>query len=62
MRNVYQILVRTSKRREHLGDLGVDGRVLFVWVLRQQDAAVFDWPGIGLRRAFANTVMDFRVP
>jgi hypothetical protein len=28
MRNVYKILVRKPERRDHLEDLGIDGRII----------------------------------
>jgi hypothetical protein len=34
VRNAYKILVRSLKGRDHSGDLGVDGRIILIWILR----------------------------
>jgi len=36
MRNTYKILVGNLEKRDHFGDLGVDGRILLKWVLQKQ--------------------------
>jgi hypothetical protein len=35
MRNTYSILVGKSERKNHLEDLGVDGRITLEWMLRK---------------------------
>jgi hypothetical protein len=48
------------RERDHWGDPGVGGRIIFGWVFRKWDVGV--WSGLGwLRRAFVNAVMNFRV-
>jgi hypothetical protein len=33
MRNAYAFIVRKSVGKNHSEDLGVDGRIIFIWVL-----------------------------
>jgi hypothetical protein len=33
MRNAYKILVRRPEGRDHLEDLGIDGRISLEWIL-----------------------------
>jgi hypothetical protein len=35
MRNVYEILVRKLKGKNHLGDIGIEGRIISKWILRK---------------------------
>jgi len=42
--------------RDHLGDTGVDGRIILIWIFRKWDAGM-DWIGLAL----ANAVMNLRV-
>jgi len=43
MRNTYKIWVRTLKRRDHLGDLAVDGITTFRCILEKHGAGL--WAG-----------------
>jgi len=36
VRNAYNILVTKPEGRDHLEDLGVDGRIILEWVLRNK--------------------------
>lgn len=36
-RNVYNILVETLKEIDHFEDLGVDGKIILKWILKEQD-------------------------
>jgi len=42
-RGVYRILVGKLRERDHLGDQGVDGRIILRWIFRQWDVGV--WTG-----------------
>jgi hypothetical protein len=33
MRNAYNIMVRKPKGRVHLEDIGIDGKIMLVWIL-----------------------------
>jgi hypothetical protein len=52
------------KGRDHLEDLGVDGKIILEWILGKYDGKF--WSGYSwLRdqwRAVVNTVMNLRVP
>jgi len=54
--------------REHLGDPGVDGRIILRWVFRKWDVGGggMDWIDLAQDRkrlwAFVNAVMNLRVP
>jgi len=37
-----------SKRRDHRGDLGVDGRIILGWICRRWDVGI--WTGLGWPR------------
>jgi hypothetical protein len=41
LRNAYNILVGKPEGKNHLGDLGVDGRIISEWVLGKQE-----WKGV----------------
>jgi len=40
-RNAYKYLVGNFKERNHLEDLGVDGRMTLKWTLNKQDARMW---------------------
>ena len=43
-RGVYRVLVGKPKgKRDHWGDLGVDGRIILRWIFRRWDVGV--WTG-----------------
>jgi len=51
IRNLYMVLVRKSKERDHSEDLGIDGRIL-KWILKKWDWRAwtsFIWLRIGIR-------------
>jgi hypothetical protein len=51
------------RERDHLGDPGVDGRIILRWIFRKWG---IDWIGLAQGRdrwqALVNTVMNFRAP
>jgi hypothetical protein len=47
-RGVYTVLVGKPQERDHLGDPGVDGRVILGWIFRKWDEGYgLDWAGSG---------------
>ena len=52
--------------KNHLGDPGVDGRIILRWIFRKRDEGTWtgsSWLMIGTgRRALVNAVMNLRVP
>jgi hypothetical protein len=42
-RGVYRVLVGNLKERDHLGDPGVNGRIILRWVFRKWDVGI--WTG-----------------
>jgi len=49
-RGVYRILVGKREGKNHLGDPGLDGRVILRWIFRQWDVGVWtasSWSRIG---------------
>jgi hypothetical protein len=50
------------KERDHLGDPGVDGRIILRWIVRKLDV---DWIELAQDRdrwrALVNAVMDLRI-
>jgi hypothetical protein len=39
-RGVYRILMGKPERKTHLGDPGVDGRIILGWIFRKWDVGV----------------------
>jgi hypothetical protein len=63
-RGVYRVLVGKSEERDHLGERGVDGRIIFKWIFRKWNVGCgLDRAGSGLGkwRARMNAVMNLRV-
>jgi hypothetical protein len=64
-RGVYRILVWRPEGRNHLGDPGVDGRIISKWILKTWDRGM-DWTELAQDRdrwrVLVNTVMNLRVP
>ena len=64
-RGVYGVLVGKLVERNHLGDPGVDGRILR-WIFRKWDVGGMDWIELaqdrGRWRTLVNAVMNLRVP
>ena len=54
------------KERDHLGDPGVDGRIILIWIFRNRDVEVMDWIELPQDRdrwrALVSAVMNIRVP
>jgi len=48
VKGVYRVLVRKPRERDHLGDLGVDGWIIFGWISRRWDVGI--WTGLGWPR------------
>ena len=40
MRGVYRVLVGKPEGKNHLGDPGVDGRIILRWIFRKWDVVV----------------------
>ena len=47
-RGVYRVLVGKPERRNHWGDLGVDGWIILGWISRRWDVGI--WTGLGWHR------------
>jgi hypothetical protein len=54
------------RERDHLGDQDVDGRIILRWIFRKLEGVVWDWKDLAQdrdrRRAFVDTLRNFRVP
>ena len=66
-RGVYRVLRGDNLReREHLGDPGVDGRIILRWIFRKWDVGGMEWTELAQERdrwrALVNAVMNLRVP
>ena len=64
-RGVYRVLVGKTGERDHLGDAGVDGRIILRWIFRKGCGDI-DWIELTQDReswrALVNAVMNLRVP
>jgi hypothetical protein len=63
-RGVYRVMVGELEGRDHLGDSGIDGRIILRWIFRKWN--VGDWLNLAQDRdrwrALANAVMNLRAP
>ena len=54
------------RERDHLGDPGVEGRIILRWIFRKWDVVGMDWVQLAQDRdrwwTLVNAVMNFRVP
>jgi len=58
--------VENPRERDHLGDPGVDGRIISKWIIRKWDVGGTDWIDLAQDRdrwrALVNAVMNLQVP
>jgi len=50
------------KERDHLGNPGVDGRIILRWIFRKWDVGIWTGSRRDRWRALVNAVMKLRVP
>ena len=54
------------RKRDHLGDPGIDGRIILRWIFRKCNVGGMDWIELAQDRdrwrAFVKAVMNLRVP
>jgi hypothetical protein len=54
------------RERDHLGDKGVDGRIILRWIFRKWDWRGMNWIDLAQDRdrcrALVNTVINIRIP
>jgi hypothetical protein len=67
MKNAYTVFwLQSLKGRDHSEDLGVDGRIILEWILREIRWEAVDWMHLAQDRVqwrdLVNTVMKFPVP
>jgi len=65
MRNAYRILVGNLMGRDHLEDLGIYGRIIIKWILKQWDMTVitgFIWQRTGSHGKLLLTLYNFWIP
>jgi hypothetical protein len=64
-RGAYRILVGRPEGRHHLGDRGIDGRIILKWIFKNWNGRM-DWIELAQDRdrwrALVNAVMNLRVP
>jgi hypothetical protein len=64
-RGAYRILVGRTEGGHHLGDPGVDGRIILKWIFKKWDGGMH-WIELAQDtdgwRVLVNTVMNLRVP
>jgi len=65
MRGAYRVLLGSLKKRDHLEDPGVGGKIVLKWIFKTWSGGM-DWIVLaqdGDRwQAFVNAVMSLRVP
>ena len=63
---MYRVLVGNLRERDHLGEPGVDGRVILSLDLQEVGYRWMDWIELAQDRdkwrALVNAVMNFRIP